>query len=63
MAIEADVMDRFDSVTDRFRVELGPVAAGQVPKDLDFRYEYLVKGLQYVRIKVCLTQVNLCHLY
>lgn len=41
-------------------MELGPVAAGQVPKDLDFKYEYLVKGLQYVRIKV---RTLLWHLY
>ncbi|EKM56941.1 uncharacterized protein PHACADRAFT_172641 [Phanerochaete carnosa HHB-10118-sp] len=45
-------LHRFESVTDRFRVELGPVAAGQVPKDLDSKYEYLVKGLQHVQIKV-----------
>lgn len=43
---------RFESVTDRFRVELGPVAAGQVSKDFDFKYEHLIKGLQHVQIKV-----------
>ncbi|GBE87331.1 hypothetical protein SCP_1100060 [Sparassis crispa] len=43
---------RFESVTDRFLVELGPVAAGQVPKDADFKYENLVKGLKHVQIKV-----------
>ncbi|CCM04734.1 uncharacterized protein FIBRA_06922 [Fibroporia radiculosa] len=43
---------RFESVTDRFLVELGPVAAGQVPKDSDFKYENLVKGLRHVQIKV-----------
>ncbi|EED84948.1 predicted protein [Postia placenta Mad-698-R] len=43
---------RFESVTDRFLVELGPVAAGQVPKDADFKYENLVRGLKHVPIKV-----------
>jgi hypothetical protein len=45
-------VNRFESVTDRFRVEFGPLAAGQVPKDSDLKYEYLVKGLQYVQVKV-----------
>lgn len=43
---------RFVSVTDRFLAELGPVAQGQVPKDLDMKYENLVKGLRHVQIKV-----------
>ncbi|KAH9913945.1 cell morphogenesis N-terminal-domain-containing protein [Amylocystis lapponica] len=43
---------RFESVTDRFLTELGPVAAGQVPKDADFKYENLLRGLQHVQIKV-----------
>ncbi|OCH93344.1 hypothetical protein OBBRIDRAFT_885610 [Obba rivulosa] len=43
---------RFESVTDRFLVELGPVAAGQVPKDADFKYENLVRALKHVPIKV-----------
>ncbi|KAH7905906.1 cell morphogenesis N-terminal-domain-containing protein [Hygrophoropsis aurantiaca] len=43
---------RFVSVTDRFLSELGPVASGQVVKDLDTRYENLVKGLRHVQIKV-----------
>ncbi|TFK49459.1 hypothetical protein OE88DRAFT_1737075 [Heliocybe sulcata] len=43
---------RFDSVTDKFLNELQPVAAGQVAKDLDMKYESLVKGLRYVQIKV-----------
>ncbi|PCH44901.1 hypothetical protein WOLCODRAFT_165480 [Wolfiporia cocos MD-104 SS10] len=43
---------RFESVTDRFLTELGPVASGQVPKDADFKYENLVKGLKHVEIKV-----------
>lgn len=46
-------MHRFESVTDRFLVELTPVAAGQVPKDSDFKYEYLVKGLRQIQLKVC----------
>lgn len=43
---------RFTSVTDRFLAELGPVAAGQVPKDLDMKYENLVGGLKHIQIKV-----------
>ncbi|KAF7294754.1 hypothetical protein MIND_01012800 [Mycena indigotica] len=43
---------RFVSVTDRFLAELGPVAQGQVPKDLDMKYENLVKGLNHIQIKV-----------
>ncbi|TFK41667.1 cell morphogenesis N-terminal-domain-containing protein [Crucibulum laeve] len=43
---------RFISVTDRFLGELGPVALGQVPKDLDMKYENLVKGLKHIQIKV-----------
>ncbi|KAL0958389.1 hypothetical protein HGRIS_000531 [Hohenbuehelia grisea] len=43
---------RFETVTDRFLAELGPVASGQVPKDLDMKYENLVKGLKHVTIKV-----------
>ncbi|KAI0076513.1 hypothetical protein K474DRAFT_1622759 [Panus rudis PR-1116 ss-1] len=42
---------RFESVTDRFLAELGPVAAGQVPKDSDYKYEFLVKGLRHIPIK------------
>jgi hypothetical protein len=45
--------NRFVSVTDRFLAELGPVAQGQVPKDLDMKYENLVKGLDHIQIKVC----------
>ena len=59
---------RFVSVTDRFLGELGPVASGQVPKDLDMKYESLVKGIKYIQIKVCLKLCNgprmnslLCH--
>ncbi len=40
------------SVTDRFLAELGPLLSGQVPKDHDLRYEYLLKGLQHIQIKV-----------
>ncbi|KII91186.1 hypothetical protein PLICRDRAFT_135155 [Plicaturopsis crispa FD-325 SS-3] len=43
---------RFVSVTDRFLGELSPVASGQVPKDLDMKYENLVKGLKHIQIKV-----------
>ncbi|KAH9891700.1 cell morphogenesis N-terminal-domain-containing protein [Cubamyces lactineus] len=43
---------RFESVTDRFLTELGPIAAGQVAKDADLRYENLVKGLRHIQIKV-----------
>lgn len=43
---------RFVSVTDRFLLELSPVAQGQVPKDSDFKYENLVKGIRHVPIKV-----------
>ncbi|THU94717.1 hypothetical protein K435DRAFT_966750 [Dendrothele bispora CBS 962.96] len=43
---------RFVSVTDRFLAELAPVAQGQVPKDLDMKYENLVQGLKYIQIKV-----------
>ena len=42
----------FESVTDRFLTELGPIAAGQVAKDADMKYENLVKGLRHVNIKV-----------
>ncbi|KAF8886530.1 cell morphogenesis N-terminal-domain-containing protein [Infundibulicybe gibba] len=43
---------RFVSVTDRFLAELGPIAQGQVPKDLDMKYENLIKGLKHIQIKV-----------
>lgn len=43
---------RFEGVTDRFLVELGPIAEGRVPKDSDFKYEYLVKGLRRIELKV-----------
>ncbi|KAJ7046983.1 cell morphogenesis N-terminal-domain-containing protein [Mycena alexandri] len=43
---------RFVSVTDRFLAELGPVAHGQVPKDLDMKYENLVKGINHIQIRV-----------
>ena len=42
----------FMSVTDRFLAELGPFASGQVPKDLDMKYENLVGGLKHIQIKV-----------
>jgi hypothetical protein len=43
---------RFLSITNRFLVELGPVASGQVPKDPDMKHENLVKGLKHVHLKV-----------
>jgi hypothetical protein len=43
---------RFISVTDRFLAELAPVALGQVTKDVDLRYENLVRGLKHIQIKV-----------
>ncbi|KAG9125716.1 Cell morphogenesis protein PAG1 [Ceratobasidium sp. 392] len=43
---------RFQSVTDRYLRELEPVAAGQIPKDHDARYEHVVEGLKHIRIKV-----------
>ncbi|KAJ4488306.1 cell morphogenesis N-terminal-domain-containing protein [Lentinula aciculospora] len=43
---------RFVSVTDRFLAELAPVSRGQVPKDLDMKYENLVNGIRYIQIKV-----------
>ncbi|KAI0754921.1 cell morphogenesis N-terminal-domain-containing protein [Daedaleopsis nitida] len=43
---------RFESVTDRFLTELGPIATGQVGKDADMKYENLVKGLRHINIKV-----------
>ena len=46
---------RFVTVTDRFLAELGPVASGQVPKDLDMKYEHLVQGLKHIKIKVAFT--------
>jgi hypothetical protein len=42
----------FQSVTDRYLRELEPVAAGQVPRDHDTRYEHIVEGLKHIRIKV-----------
>ncbi|KAK2461035.1 hypothetical protein APHAL10511_006976 [Amanita phalloides] len=43
---------RFMSVTDRFLAELAPLSSGQVPKDHDMKFEYLLKGLQHIQIKV-----------
>lgn len=43
---------RFISVTDRFLAELAPVASGHVAKDVDLRYENLVRGLKHIQIKV-----------
>jgi hypothetical protein len=43
---------RFISDTDRFLAELAPVASGHVAKDVDLRYENLVRGLKHIQIKV-----------
>ncbi|KAG6334469.1 hypothetical protein ID866_4617 [Astraeus odoratus] len=43
---------RFVSVTDRFLNELAPVTSGHITKDLDTKFENLVKGLRYVQLKV-----------
>ncbi|KEP47702.1 cell polarity protein [Rhizoctonia solani 123E] len=43
---------RFQSVTDRYLRELDSVAAGQVPRDHDARYEHIVEGLKHIQIKV-----------
>ena len=43
---------RFLSVTDRFLAEFVPVLSNQIPKDLEVKYEYLVKALRHVEIKV-----------
>ena len=45
-------------MTDRFLIELRPVAAGQVPKDADLKYENLVQGLKHVPIKVSFVDVQ-----
>lgn len=42
----------FLSITDRFLHELNPLAAGQVPKDSDARFENIVMGLRYIEINV-----------
>jgi hypothetical protein len=47
-----DTEHRFDSVADRFVSELRPLAQGQVSKDLDMKYENLVKGVRHLQIKV-----------
>ena len=46
---------RFIGVTDRFLAELRPVSSGQVLKDVDLRYENLVKGLRHIQLKVFLS--------
>lgn len=45
-------LHRFMSVTDRFLAELGHITAGQVSKDIDLKYENLVKALRHIKIKV-----------
>ncbi|KIY63168.1 hypothetical protein CYLTODRAFT_494122 [Cylindrobasidium torrendii FP15055 ss-10] len=43
---------RFESIAAQFLGELRPVSQGQVPKDLDMKYENLVRGMRHVQIKV-----------
>ncbi|KAG8901572.1 Cell morphogenesis protein PAG1 [Tulasnella sp. 408] len=43
---------RFVSVTDRFILALGPLAAGQVIKDGGMRYENIIRGIEYIKLKV-----------
>lgn len=50
---------RFVSVTDRFLAELAPVSKGQVPKDLDMKYENLVNSIRHIQIKVRLVTITL----
>ena len=50
------------SVTDRFLAELGPFASGQVPKDLDMKYENLIGGLKHIQIKVRGNQLLALHI-
>lgn len=43
---------RFVSVTDRFVLALGPLAAGQVLKDGGMRYENIIRGIEYIKLRV-----------
>ncbi|KAG9015079.1 Cell morphogenesis protein PAG1 [Tulasnella sp. 427] len=43
---------RFVSVTDRFVLALSPLAAGQVLKDGGMRYENIIRGIEYIKLKV-----------
>lgn len=43
---------RFVSVTDKFVLALGPLAAGQVLKDGGMRYENIIRGIEYIKLKV-----------
>ena len=49
---DSNPVSRFIGVTDRFLAELRPVSSGQVLKDMDLRYETLVRGLRHVQLKV-----------
>lgn len=49
---DRSVDSSFVSVTDRFLMELGPLSHGQVSKDLEMKYENLVKGIKHIQIKV-----------
>lgn len=52
MCSTSNSFTRFIGVTDRFLAELRPVSSGQVLKDIDLRYENLVKGLRHIQLKV-----------
>ncbi|KDQ10267.1 hypothetical protein BOTBODRAFT_178297 [Botryobasidium botryosum FD-172 SS1] len=43
---------RFVTVTDRFLHELAPLAAAQVPRDHDLRFENIVRGLKHIKLRV-----------
>jgi hypothetical protein len=39
-------------ITDQFLSALSPISSGPVPKDQDIRFENLVRGAGYVKLKV-----------
>lgn len=43
---------RFVSVTDRYIGALQPLASGQVVKDGGTRFENIIRGLEYIKLKV-----------
>lgn len=55
MCDSSNLFTRFIGVTDRFLAELRPVSSGQVLKDVDLRYENLVKGLRHIQLKAHLS--------
>ncbi|EJD54741.1 hypothetical protein AURDEDRAFT_79755 [Auricularia subglabra TFB-10046 SS5] len=42
---------RFVSLTDRFISELQPLATGQVPKEVEPKFEHIVRGLRHIKLK------------